>query len=107
MTTDPLLACRPMNAPRAARFALAVTFLVAGWACSNNTPKDQFYGTDVGANWIPPDATARDAPGDASAGETGSSETGLSVDGAEAQVTDASTDGLDAGTSGDAPAGDT
>jgi len=102
MTTDPLLACRPMNAPRATRIALAVTLMVAGWACSNNTRKDQFYGTDVGVNWMPPDATARDAPGDAAVEETGSP-----GDAGEAGVTDAGSDGLDAGTSGDAPAGDT
>ena len=101
MTTDALLACRPMNAPRAVRFALAVTLMVAGWACSNTTRKDQFYGTDVGANWIPPDATARDAPGDASAEEA--AQTG---DAGEAGVLDAGTDGLDSGAPADALAGD-
>jgi len=106
MTTDALLACRPMNAPRVARrIALAVTLMVAGWGCSNNARKDQHYGTDVGANWIPPDATARDAPNTSAADAS---------DGGEAGTTDAADDAVDgsadlstdAGASADAPAGD-
>jgi hypothetical protein len=88
-----------MNAPRAARrIALAVTLMVAAWGCSSSTPKDQFYGTDVGAGWIPPDATPRDAPADASAEDA--------TAGGEAGASDAAPDAQDAGASADAPAGD-
>lgn len=101
MTTDALLACRPMNAPRAARrIALAITFMVAGWACSSSSTKDQFYGTDVGVNWIPPDATARDAPADA--GTEDASGAGDAASGGG----DGGGDALDAGAPADALAGD-
>jgi hypothetical protein len=104
MTTDPLLACPPMIAPRRAPLlGLVLTFTMAGWACSSSGKKDQFYGTDVGADWIPPDATPRDAPGDAAAGDTAS-------DGGDA-ATDLGSDALDAGVevgpSADATTGDT
>jgi hypothetical protein len=32
---------------------LAATLLVAGARCSSATKTDQFYNTDVGANWMP------------------------------------------------------
>jgi hypothetical protein len=99
MTTDALLACPPMTAPR---IALAVTLMVAGWACSSSGRKDQFYGTDVGASWIPPDATARDAPADASA----TASVDASAEDTSSDTADAGTDALDAGPSADAPAGD-
>jgi hypothetical protein len=93
-----------MTAPRSAPLlGLVLTFTMAGWACSSSDKKDQHYGTDVGAEWIPPDATPRDAPGDASAGDVAS-------DGADA-VTDVGSDALDAGVevgpSADAATGDT
>jgi hypothetical protein len=104
MTTDALLACRPMNAPRAARrIALALTLMVAGWGCSGSTRKDQFYGTDVGVNWIPADATAPDAAGDARVQDASSVEEAGTDAGA---ALDAGADALDAGASADAPAGD-
>jgi hypothetical protein len=85
-----------MTAPRATRLlTLAVTLMVGGASCSSGELKDQFYGTDVGANWIPLDATPRDAPSDAAATDGGE-------DAGEAGATAA-----DAGPSADSPAGDT
>jgi len=79
--------------PRVARLAaLGATLLAIALGCTSSGRHDQFYGTDVGANWIPPDATVREtvvrADGGADAGEAG-------VDG-----------GVDAGTPGDAPSAD-
>jgi hypothetical protein len=57
-----------MSVPRAARlFALAATLMVVGWACSSKTRRDQYYGTDVGADWIAPDGSAGGTIADGSA----------------------------------------
>jgi hypothetical protein len=85
-----------MTAPRATRLlTLAVTLMVGGAGCSSGEPKDQFYGTDVGVNWIPLDAAPRDAPSDAGTSEAG-------ADAGEAGATP-----VDGAPSADAPAGDT
>jgi hypothetical protein len=94
-----LLPCQAMPVPRIARLVtLGATLLVAGLACSNSTKRDQFYNTDVGANWIPPDATVR--------------ESGAAPDGGAGDAGDAGDAGVDAGIdtaspSADAPASDT
>jgi hypothetical protein len=83
-----------MNAPRAARLiALAVTLMIGNAACSSGGTRDQYYGTDVGVNWIPADATPRDAPVDASAPDAAGRDAGASA----ADVTP----------SAEAPSGDT
>jgi hypothetical protein len=88
-----------MSLPRIARLVAVGATLAAGLGCSDDSKRDQFYGTDVGANWIPPDATVREASvardGGADGGEAG-------VDGGAAA--DA---GADAAPSADAPASDT
>jgi hypothetical protein len=81
-----------MSFPRIA-LAVGATVLVSGLACSTSSKRDQFYGTDVGVNWTPPDATVRDTAGAHDAGVS---------DGAEAGA-----DAGDAAPSADAPASDT
>jgi hypothetical protein len=87
-----------MAFPRIARLAVGATLLVAGLGCSTSGKRDQYYGTDVGANWIPPDATAREAGSARDGGARDSGDAGL----------DGGADGGDAATpSADAPASDT
>jgi hypothetical protein len=96
---DGLLAWQCMPFPRIARLvAVGATLLVAGLACSNSGKRDQFYGTDVGANWIPPDATVREAAAVSDAGVR---------DAGDASADSAADGPADAAPSADAPAGDT
>jgi hypothetical protein len=98
-----------MSLPRIVRpAAVGAALLVAGLACSTDTKRDQFYGTDVGVGWIAPDATVREAR---DGGSRDGAEAG--VDGGAGDVVPA--DGGVAGdggvetdaTSADAPPGDT
>src|SRR5439155_749108 len=66
-------------------FVLAATLMVAGWACSTGTHRDQFYGTDVGVGWIPGDASAL-MPRDASAGDAAALDGALDAVDALAQL---------------------
>jgi hypothetical protein len=86
-----------MPFPRIARLAAGATLLVAGLACSTSGKRDQFYGTDVGANWTPPDATVREAGSPRDAG----------ADGAEAGADAAADGGTDGPPSADGPGSDT
>jgi hypothetical protein len=93
-----------MPLPRIARLAVvAATLVVAALGCSTDTKRDQFYGTDVGVGWVPPDATPRETvvrdAGTDDAGDAG--DAGLD---AAANAPDA---GADAAPSADAPASDT
>jgi hypothetical protein len=74
-----------MNAPRAARLLALAATLAAGGACTSESKRDQWFGTDGGANWVADDAL-RLVPRDASTAEAG----------------DAGRDGGDAGDAGDA-----
>jgi len=89
---------------RVARLLAVGGMLLCGAACSSSNRRDQFYGTDVGANWIPPDATTRDtAPlPDAGAGDAGDAGEAGVDGGAEAGVTPSAD-----GPSADAPPSDT
>jgi hypothetical protein len=90
-----------MSLPRIAWVAaLGAALLVAGPGCSNDDKRDQFYGTDVGANWVPPDATVR---------EDAAPDGGRARDGGEAGVDGGAADGgvEDGAPSADAPASDT
>jgi hypothetical protein len=89
---------------RLARLAAVAALIAAGAACTSSEKHDQFYGTDVGANWIPPDATVRDtAPspeaGHADAGDAGDAGGDGGADGAVTPPAD--------GPSADSPASDT
>jgi hypothetical protein len=56
--------------PKLARALVGVAytaFVLAG--CSSSPPRDLNYGTDVGAGYIPPDATAKTSPEDAAGAE--------------------------------------
>jgi hypothetical protein len=90
-----------MPLPRIARLAVvAATLVVAALGCSTDTKRDQFYGTDVGVGWIPPDATLRETVvRDAGAADAG--DAGLDA------AADAPDAGGDAAPSADAPASDT
>jgi hypothetical protein len=96
-----------MSLPRIARLAaVGATLLVAGLGCSGNTKRDQFYGTDVGADWIPPDATLREASAahDGGAGDAADAGDALPGDASGDSAADAGDDGAP---SADAPTGDT
>ena len=82
--------------------------MVAGWACSTGTHRDQFYGTDVGVGWIPGDASAL-MPRDASAGDAAALDGALdAVDALDATTGTADSAGaVDAVTTVDAGTGDT
>lgn len=99
-----LLASGPMLFSRLARLAAVAALIAAGAACTSSEKRDQFYGTDVGANWIPPDATVRDtAPlpdaGPADAGDAGEAGVDSGADAGATPTTD--------GPSADSPASDT
>jgi hypothetical protein len=87
-----------------AGLATGATLLPAGcW--SGPTPIDQNYGTDVGADFIPPDAAIADAA-DVPRGDSATSADGAAVDDASAvsdarpQATDADTSALDSDSAG-------
>jgi hypothetical protein len=89
--------------PPARLFVVAATLMVASGACSTSSKRDQYYGTDVGADWVPPDGglLSRDAAsGDAEAGADGAADT------AGPDAADGGADALDS-SSADALTGDT
>jgi len=103
MKSDDLLACLPMTAPRATRLLyLAATLMAGGAGCSSGETRDRFYGTDVGVNWVAPDASPPDAPSDVSV-----SDAGAEAGEAGAEPGEAGTTPVDMAPSADAPAGDT
>jgi hypothetical protein len=91
-----------MLAPRAWLFVAAVTLSVAAGGCSSSGFRDQYYGTDVGANWVPPDGglLSHDAASDGEAGAAADAADG------GADAADGGADALDAN-SADAPTGET
>ena len=65
-------------------FAAAGVMFLPG--CSSDSPRDLNWGTDVGLDFIPPDASSSDATVGESGGSVDSNNGAVSVDGSQDEV---------------------
>jgi hypothetical protein len=78
-----------MTGPRPFRLLLLAVTLLGGAACASDDKRDQFYNTDVGANWVPDDGSVIQ-PHDAAVDQG-------AADGRDGGVRDAGGDAVDGG----------